>query len=400
MKLTVLIDLDDTLLSNDMDTFLKVYLKALGTALSPFIPPERMVPQLLSATRMMSKNTSPEMRLEEVFDLNFYPPLGFEKKDLTPTLLDFYRNEFPKIQSVTEQRQPAVRLMDKMIAAGWDVVIATNPLFPHAAVIQRALWAGFESHLPAIKTITSFENFHFAKPNPAYYAEILGQLGWPNQPAVMIGNSLSDDILPAALLGLPVFWINDHAEPLPASLDGGGGSGGLDGVFPWLESILARGKASETKDPNGLLAILAATPAVMESFCQPLSDSDWKNRPGENEWSPTEIICHMRDVDRDVNLVRLPLLMEEQNPFLQAVDSDPWAVERSYQTQDGKQALSDFIQNRIKLLEILANLPAEGWKIPARHAIFGPITLQELVGIIISHDQAHLNQMFCTLDGH
>jgi FMN phosphatase YigB (HAD superfamily) len=398
LKLTVLIDLDDTLLSNDMDTFLKVYLKGLGTALSPFVPPEKMVPQLLSATSMMTKKTSPELLLEEVFDSNFYPHLGFIKKDLTPTLRDFYRDEFPKIQTVTNQRQPAVKLMDKMIARDWDVVIATNPLFPQTAVIHRVIWAGLENYLPAIKIITSYENFHFSKPNPAYYAEILGQLGWPNQPAVMIGNSLSDDIIPAALLGLPVYWINEGAESLPAPLDECGKSGSLEDVFPWLEFIAAKGRTPETKDPKGLLAILSASPAAMESFCQSLSDSDWKKRPSENEWSPTEILCHLRDVDRDVNLVRLPLLLQENNPFLQAVDSDPWAVERSYQTQDGKQALSDFMYNRIKLLDMLSSLPADGWKIPARHAIFGPITLQELVGIIVSHDQAHLNQMFCTLN--
>lgn len=398
MKLTVLIDLDDTLLSNDMDTFLKVYLKGLGAALSSFVVPEKMVPQLLLATGMMTGKKTPAFTLEETFDLNFYPPLGFKKEDLEPTLLEFYDHEFPKFQAVTGTRETAVNLIKNMMSRDWDVIIATNPLFPQTAVVQRALWAGLADQLPTIKSITSFENYHFAKPNPAYYAEILGHMGCPNQPAVMIGNSLSDDILPADRLGLPGYWVNDGKESLPANLDGRAQCGSLDGVFDWLESIAAKGKLPETDDPQGLLAFLAATPASMDFLCRPLDDVIWKTRPAVNEWSPTEILCHLRDVDQDVNLLRLPIFLSETNPFLTAVDSDPWARDRSYQSQNGQEALRGFIQQRTILLEFLEKLSEKDWNLTARHAIFGPITLKELVGIIISHDRVHLNQMVSTLD--
>ncbi len=398
MKLTVLIDLDDTLLSNNMDTFLKVYLKGLGAALSPFVVPEKMVSQLLMATGMMTAKKTPALTLEETFDQNFYPPLGFKKEDLEPALLEFYDKEFPKFRSVTGRREVAVNLIKNMVNKDWDVIIATNPLFPQTAVVQRALWAGLADHLPAIKSITSFENYHFAKPNPAYYAEILGHIGCPNQPAVMIGNSLSDDILPAAGLGLPVYWLNDGKGTLPINLDGRGQCGSLDGVFDWLESIAAKGKLPETVDPQGLLAILAATPASMDFLCRPLDDGKWKTRPAENEWSPTEVLCHMRDVDEEINLPRLPIFLSEKNPFLAAVDSDSWAKERSYQLQDGSEALLAFLKKRTELVIFLEKLSENEWNLPARHAIFGPITLKELIGFIVSHDRVHLNQMVSTLN--
>jgi hypothetical protein len=214
----------------------------------------------------------------------------------------------------------------------------------------------------------------------------------------MIGNSLSDDILPADRLGLPGYWVNDGKESLPANLDGRAQCGSLDGVFDWLESIAAKGKLPETDDPQGLLAFLAATPASMDFLCRPLDDVIWKTRPAVNEWSPTEILCHLRDVDQDVNLLRLPIFLSETNPFLTAVDSDPWARDRSYQSQNGQEALRGFIQQRTILLEFLEKLSEKDWNLTARHAIFGPITLKELVGIIISHDRVHLNQMVSTLD--
>jgi FMN phosphatase YigB (HAD superfamily) len=393
VKLTVLIDLDDTLLTNDMEVFLKAYLHALGTALAPHIAPEKMIPQLLSATGKMTGKTSPLLKLEEIFDRNFYPALGVEKAALADSISKFYQDEYPKIKVVTSPRKQAIDLMSKIISKGWDVVIATNPLFPQTAARQRVIWAGLNEHLSAINHITSFDSYHFSKPNPAYFAEILGQIGWPNQPVVMVGNSLSDDILPAASLGMPVFWLNNNAQALPDKLKDKGECGTLDSVFPWLEGIAERGIPIETKDPKGLLAVLASTPAALDTLCARLDDEGWKRRPAENEWSPVEIVCHLRDVDCDVNIPRMHVVVAEENPFLPAVETDPWAEERSYWTQNGPAALAEFIHNRIKFIDLLTKLPPEGWNLPARHAIFGPTTLHELVEIIISHDQTHLNQI-------
>ena len=42
--------------------------------------------------------------------------------------------------------------------------------------------------------------------------KILGQLGWPDNLAVMIGNDLEEDIRPASILGLPTYWITNKQE--------------------------------------------------------------------------------------------------------------------------------------------------------------------------------------------
>lgn len=393
MKLTVLIDLDDTLLTNDMGIFLKAYLKSLGNALSPYVPAEKMIPQLLSATDKMTIKTSPQLTLEETFDNWFYPFLGLKKSELTEPIRRFYEEDFPTIQKLTSPRDQAIKLIEKIISSGCEVVIATNPVFPKSAVLQKIFWAGLKAYLPQFTGITSYENFHFAKPNPTYYAEILGQLGWPDQPAVMIGNSITEDILPASKLGMPVFWLNDNSESLPQSVNGLSKTGSLDEVFPWLQKVASQGALLEIKDPSGMLAVLNSTPAAFETICSKMDQEQWKHNPDQNEWSPTEIMCHMRDVDLDVNLKRLPVIITEQNPFLPAVDSDHWAIERSYSTQDGPGALKEFMNNRIRLVELLGSLPEDGWNAPARHAIFGPTSLHELVSIIISHDQAHLKQI-------
>ncbi len=71
---TLLLDLDDTLLENDVETFVPAYLQRLGAFLNDLAPAERLIPLLLHATRVMLENNDPEITLERVFAGNFYPP--------------------------------------------------------------------------------------------------------------------------------------------------------------------------------------------------------------------------------------------------------------------------------------------------------------------------------------
>jgi hypothetical protein len=98
-------------------------------------------------------------------------------------------------------------------------------------------------------------------------------------------------------------------------------------------------------------------------------------------------------VDSEVNLPRLRKVIKDSNPFLSGQDTDPWAETRKYQLQDGMQALHDFTQSRIELLGLLENLAAEDWNRHARHSIFGPTNLRELVNIIAGHDILHVQQV-------
>jgi FMN phosphatase YigB (HAD superfamily) len=93
-------------------------------------------------------------------------------------------------------------MVDTAFEQGWQVVIATNPLFPRRAIEQRLSWAGLPLDRYPFQLIASYESFHFTKPHPAYFAEVLANLGWPTHTVAMVGNSLADDLIPAAELGI------------------------------------------------------------------------------------------------------------------------------------------------------------------------------------------------------
>jgi hypothetical protein len=142
--------------------------------------------------------------------------------------------------------------------------------------------------------------------------------------------------------------------------------------------------------------VLRSTPAALDTLCHQRI-VDLGKRPALDEWSAGEVLCHLRDVDHEVNLPRLFKVINERNPFLAGQDTDPWAEERQYCQQDGLRALEDFINARLDVLRLLEDLPAESWERRARHAIFGPTRLRELVNIIAGHDILHVQQVYKVL---
>ena len=405
MNLTLLLDLDDTLLHNHIDEFLPAYLKLLSDELAPYAPPQAMVSQLISATGKMAANQRPNCTLKQVFDAAFYPALGLTPEDLQDVLRRFYEEKFPSLQLLTRPKPEAVRLVQAAFERGYRVVVATNPLFPRRAIEHRLAWAGLPANQYPFELITTYETFHFSKPNPAYYAEILGRLNWPEGGILMVGDDWKRDIQGASLLGLATYWLPNGAAPGEEGIRAATGRGGLAQLLDWIDDLQTATGGQITPDqpaatlqpdyntPRAMLGTMRATPAVLDTLCGELASEAWSAHPQPEEWCPTEILCHLRDVDQEVNLARIRRVLQENDPFLSGKDTDPWADERNYICQDGPQALHEFTAARLKLLDLLEAASPQDWERTARHAILGPTTLQELVGIIAEHDRLHIRQV-------
>jgi len=393
VSLTLLLDLDDTLLVNSTEKFLPVYLQALTRELSQYAPPEQLIGRLLDSVRRMMENRRPDCTLKEVFDESFYPTLGLDPEALAEPIERFYDEVFPTLQYITSPRPASVTLVQEALRRGYRLVIATNPLFPRKAMLHRLSWAGFSPQEYRFPLVTSYEVFHFCKPNPAYYAEILATLGWPEEPVVMLGDDLDNDIRAARMLGIPAFWLKKDGVQPPDGPFGPSASGEIEDFLPWLDSLSAEALEPDYSLPSAMLAVLLSTPAALDTYVKNVPLERWNIRPSADEWSITEILCHLRDVDGEVNYPRVKKVLEETNPFIPGKDTDPWADERGYIHEPGPAALQAFTRVRLQLLETLENLTDEEWQRTARHAILGPTRLSELVGIIAAHDRLHIRQI-------
>ncbi|HEX7556091.1 MAG TPA: DinB family protein [Leptolinea sp.] len=397
MSLTVLIDLDNTLISNDMDQFLPAYLEILSSYL-PQWPAEKVIHALLAGTRQMVQKNLPNHTLSETFDQVFYPGLNVEKAQIQNQIDLFYREGFPKLKGLTTSRPEARQLVDYLFSKGHWVMVATNPLFPATAIQQRLEWADLPVDRYPFSIVTSYESFHFCKPNPAYLAEILATAGWPERPAVVIGDGLEEEIIPAGKLGLPAFWVTEKSLPLPSGLHPLSDKGPVSAILPWIRRL----ESCETLEiqaasPAAVSAILKSTPAALDTLTRGLSDQEWHERPTTGAWAMTEIICHLRDVDREVNLPRFKQVVAGANPFFAGIVTDVWAEERSYIRENGPDAMKAFMDVRTELVVLLDSLDEASWRLPARHAIFGPTQLIELAGFITTHDRTHVHQAFETI---
>jgi len=396
MSITLLLDLDDTLLETNMDTFIPAYFRALSAALAETVAPEVMIPALTGGTKAMMVNQDPALTLREVFDAYFFPKLGLDRLTLQTAIDRFYDEIFPTLGALTKPIPEAVRLVDWAFAQGHRVVIATNPFFPLKAVHHRLHWAGLPPEKYPFALVTSYETFHFTKETVAYYPEVLAQLGWPEDPVVMVGDDIEREVKPTQAAGFPVFWVRKSGE-VPAEADRVP-QGTLESFRDWLEKTDPEALKISFRTPQALLANLRSTPAAIATLAASLSLDGWRRQPAPAEWSMTEIICHLRDVEREVNLPRIRKLLAEENPFLAGEVTDRWVDERHCIEQDGRQALVDFVAVRKETLDLLSGLQAE-WSRTARHAIFGPTTLLELVGFVAGHDRAHVQQIWKTMRG-
>jgi HAD superfamily hydrolase (TIGR01549 family) len=390
----LLLDLDDTLLQNNVDDFLPQYLGAFSKKAATYLDPNRFIKSLLAGTQAMVDNRQPDCTLKESFEATFYPLTGVEVNSFEKLADQFYAEVFPTLRGLTRPIPKAIRLVNDALERGYRLVVATNPLFPRTAILQRLAWANLPADQYPYEIITSYETFHFTKPNPDYYAEILARLGWPAEPVVVVGDDLERDIYAGRRLGLPAYWIG---QPGKTSANGGDAPskvGKIEELIPWLVQASPQALQAEYSSPTAWLAILRSTPAGLDGFCRSLEGFDWATRPHADEWSLTEVLCHLRDVDQEVNLPRLRKVLAETNPFLPGEDTDRWAEVRQYCFQDGPRALHQFIATRGELVSLLESLAADDWQRPARHAIFGPTRLQELVSIIAAHDRVHMGQVY------
>jgi FMN phosphatase YigB (HAD superfamily) len=393
VSLTLLLDLDDTLLHTNMETFLPAYLEAWSSFISPYADPQKFVKTILAATGVMLANQQPDCSLQEAFEAAFFPLLGLDPRQFQPVQDQFYREIFPTLQSLTRPIPGVVESVEEALSRGYRLAIATSPLFPLTAIQQRLAWAGLPVEKYPFALVSSYETFHFSKPNPVYFTEMLAKLGWPESPVVMVGNDMVNEIYPGRRAGLAVFYITGEDIALEDDLDLPWSCGSLSDLLRWLDRYSLENLRPNYNLPSAMMASLRSTPAVLDSIRRVLDPSTWLASPVPEEWCPTEIVCHLRDVEVEVNLPRLRKMLREHNPFLPGVDSDPWASERDYIDQDGAMALSSFTAARLELLRLLEGAKPEDWQRPARHAIFGPTDLAELVRIITGHDRLHVRQM-------
>ena len=203
----LLFDLDGTLLPIDIDFFFQDYLSALSARFSEIISEKEFKEKLMTSTMVMVNNQESALTNEEVFWRDFPNRIGFSRSFLEPIFLRFYENEYRSLGKNIPFTGLAHEILTLALNKGFKVTIATNPIFPKNALMERLSW--INCHDLPYQTVTSMESMRFCKPNPNYYREILDLLQAKAEECLMIGNDIEEDIV-ASVLGIKTCLVTDR----------------------------------------------------------------------------------------------------------------------------------------------------------------------------------------------
>lgn len=230
---TILFDLDGTLLPVNTDQFLRHYMRAIAAHASHLVDAQKLPDHIMTSTYAMIKNTDPAMTNAEVFARDFYPRVGRAEAELWPVIEAFYRESFPKLRHKFDSLPGAARqVVQTAVDQGYEIVLATNPLFPRIAIEERMRWIDVFD-MPW-RLVTTYEQMHACKPHPAYFQEILSIIGREPSECLMVGNDLDEDGV-AAKVGMEVFFVTDYLDNGSGKELPPGRSGRLTQFAHWLQ---------------------------------------------------------------------------------------------------------------------------------------------------------------------
>lgn len=371
----ILLDMDNTLLINPDMAFARAFLEIFEQhfAAAGF---ENATDNFRRAIQAMSRE---QMGNRSNTQLTLEMLSGGDIERAKATLDSFYADVYPQLKNCIAAVDGASELIYQLREMGYDLVIATNPIYPETAIRQRMTWAGLPQDENLYTLITSADNMHFAKPDPAYYAEILGRVGVEPDEVLMVGDSMKNDIIPAQTIGLHSFLT---------------GSGGLKAFIADLHNQLKPSPGLELR-PEMIEPQLRGNIGALYGFVNTVQDNFWHQRPDPDEWSIIQILCHLVTSEEENERKRLLTILQENNPFITQPEQPGPDIDECADT--GFVIVKDFMNTRQKTIDLIQSFTGDDWKRPARHSIFGLTTMLEMAYFTAQHDRLHLKQLCQTI---
>ncbi|MDF2929772.1 MAG: gph [Anaerospora sp.] len=177
---TILFDLDGTLLPMSLEQFTKNYCKQLSIFFADLIDGKQLITHVLSATNAMLHNQE-NRRNEEVFIEHLATLIPGDIQVYIERFSSFYDSAFLNLQEILPPHPQIAATIKILKEKNYQLVVATNPIFPIKANIHRLNWAGL----------------------------ILTSINESPENCLLVGNDVQED-LAARKVGIKTYLIDDH----------------------------------------------------------------------------------------------------------------------------------------------------------------------------------------------
>lgn len=147
-------------------------------------------------------------------------------------------------------------------------------------------------------------------------------------------------------------------------------------------------------DVDEATALLARTPAVLDTWLRGLPDGWLSATEGPDTWSPFDIVGHLVHGERTDWMPRVRRLLEHG----ESLAFDPFDRFAQFSESEGKRMgalLDEFARLRASSLERLRalSLTPTQLDLTGRHPAFGVVTLRQLLATWVAHDLDHVSQI-------
>ena len=232
----ILFDLDGTLLPMVQDEFVKFYMPLLAKSYmnaGVSLDPKKFIGAVWAGYEAMVKNDG-SCTNREAFWSYIEPELPISTGESEKIALDFYADEFNQAICTTKPNPVSNQIVKRAKERGFETYLATNPVFPRCATMNRIRWAGLDAE--DFKVITTYETCTYCKPNPEYFRGILEEFSLDPSECLMVGNDVAED-LSIRSLGVKTYLVTDTMEnkknlPIDAEY-----MGTLDELLKFIETI-------------------------------------------------------------------------------------------------------------------------------------------------------------------
>lgn len=207
----ILFDLDGTLLPMDQDEFVKFYMPLLAKSYIEAgvqVDPKEFIGAVWKGYEAMVKNDGSRTNREAFWSYTeALMPISPEESE--KLALRFYDGDFNQAARATSPSLFSDQIVKAAKKRGLHTYLATNPVFPRCATMNRIRWAGMDAE--DFELITTYEDQRYCKPNVEYFRTILEDLKLDPAECLMVGNDVEEDLV-IRKLGVKTYLVTDTME--------------------------------------------------------------------------------------------------------------------------------------------------------------------------------------------
>jgi uncharacterized protein (TIGR03083 family) len=158
-------------------------------------------------------------------------------------------------------------------------------------------------------------------------------------------------------------------------------------------TALADSAGAEAAAHERILARLRDHAVEVRRLFAGLDDESLSRHTVPEKWSLKELLCHISRVQRVFD-ARLDAVLSEDNPEIAYYGPEGDIIFEEMADHPAAETLSDFLEDRERLLSRLERLSPEDWRRPGRHPEFANYDVSFQMDYLAHHEAHHVYQMF------